>query len=69
MDKSLLMYGSIFSGFTKKPEMKQILDKEINWLNKMYPVWLASNESPCKSNLFYRIPEDVSRYIISQYLS
>jgi hypothetical protein len=69
MNKSLLMCGSIFSDFCQKPEMKQILDKEINWLNKMYPLWLASNESPCKSNLFYRIPEDVSRYIISQYLS
>ena len=69
MNKSLLRCGSIFSDYCQKPEMKQILDKEINWLNKMYPLWLASNESPCKSNLFYRIPEDVSRYIISQYLS
>ena len=42
--------------------------EEVLWLKRLYPLWLASNETPCKNNLFYRIPEDVSRYIIQMYL-
>ena len=42
--------------------------EEVRWEQRKYLVWLASNESPCKSNLFYKIPEDVSRHIISNYL-
>ena len=39
-------------------------EKEERWQRRKYLVWLASNESPCKNNLFYKITEDVSRYII-----
>jgi ankyrin repeat protein len=42
--------------------------EEERWSQRKQLVWLASNDSPCKSNIFYRIPEDVSRYIISNYL-
>ena len=42
--------------------------EEALWSKRLIPLWLASNDSPCKKNLFYRIPEDVSRYIISNYL-
>jgi hypothetical protein len=33
--------------------------KEEMWEQQKYLVWLASNDSPCKNNLFYRIPEDM----------
>jgi hypothetical protein len=66
INKSMIIYYSQHR--LTSPEIKQILNKQINWINKMYPLWLASNESPCKGNLFYKIPEDVSRYIISNYL-
>jgi hypothetical protein len=42
--------------------------EEERWSQRKQLVWLASNDSPCKNNLFYLIPEDVSRYIISNYL-
>ena len=42
--------------------------KEMKWRQRRYPLWLASNESPNKTCLLYRIPEDVSRHIISSYL-
>jgi hypothetical protein len=42
--------------------------EEERWEKRKYLVWLASNECPDKNNLFYQIPEDVSRYIISNYL-
>ena len=42
--------------------------EEERWEQRKQLVWLASNESPCKNNIFYKIPEDVSRYIISCYL-
>jgi hypothetical protein len=42
--------------------------EEARWEQRKQLVWLASNESPNKKSLFYRIPQDVSRYIISQYL-
>jgi hypothetical protein len=42
--------------------------EEERWEQRKCALWLASNESPCKECLFYRIPEDVSRYIISNYL-
>jgi hypothetical protein len=42
--------------------------EEERWSQRKQLVWLASNDSPCKSNIFYRIPQDVSRYIISNYL-
>lgn len=42
--------------------------EEERWQRRKQLVWLASDETPCKKNLFYRIPEDVSRYIIQMYL-
>jgi hypothetical protein len=42
--------------------------EEARWEHRKYLVWLASNESPNKKSLFYRMPQDVSRYIISNYL-
>jgi hypothetical protein len=42
--------------------------EEARWEQRKYLVWLASNESPNKNSLFYKIPQDVSRYIISNYL-
>ena len=42
--------------------------KEVLWEQRKTLLWLASNESPNKNSLFYRIPQDVSRYIISNYL-
>ena len=42
--------------------------KEVLWEQRKTLLWLASNESPNKNSLFYKIPQDVSRYIISQYL-
>jgi hypothetical protein len=42
--------------------------EEERWQRRKQLVWLASNDSPDKNNLFYRIPEDVSRYIIQMYL-
>ena len=42
--------------------------EEKRWEQRKCALWLASNESPRKECLFYRIPEDVSRYIISNYL-
>ena len=42
--------------------------EEARWQQRKYLVWLASNESPNKKSLFYKIPQDVSRYIISNYL-
>ncbi len=42
--------------------------EEARWEQRKYLVWLASDQSPNKKSLFYRIPQDVSRYIISNYL-
>jgi hypothetical protein len=42
--------------------------EEARWEQRKYLVWLASDQSPNKKSLFYKIPQDVSRYIISQYL-
>ena len=42
--------------------------EEARWQQRKYLVWLASNESPNKKSLFYKIPQDVSRHIISNYL-
>ena len=42
--------------------------KEILWQKRKYPVWLASDQTPCKKNLFYKMPQDVSRYIIQKFL-
>jgi len=44
------------------------LDREKKWRQRRYALWLASDDSPKKDDLLYRIPEDVSRYIISNYL-
>ena len=44
------------------------LDREKRWQERKYALWLSSNETPKKDNLLYRIPEDVSRYLISNYL-
>ena len=42
--------------------------EEARWQQRKYLVWLASDQSPNKKSLFYKIPQDVSRYIISNYL-
>ena len=42
--------------------------KEILWQKRKYPVWLASDQTPFKNNLFYKMPQDVSRYIIQTFL-
>ena len=42
--------------------------EEERWEKRKLLVWLASDSTPCKKNLLYRIPEDVSRYIIQMYL-
>ena len=42
--------------------------EEERWEKRKLLVWLASDQSPCKNNLLYRIPPDVSRYIIQMYL-
>ena len=42
--------------------------KEVLWEQRKTLLWLASDQSPNKKSLFYKIPQDVSRYIISQYL-
>lgn len=49
-------------------EVLELLKKELVWTEKKYPLWLASDLTPCKNNLLYRIPEDVSRYIIETML-
>ena len=41
--------------------------KEYLWNNRKYPVWIASNNSPNKNNLLYRLPNDLSREVI-QYV-
>jgi hypothetical protein len=38
--------------------------EEERWEKRKLLVWLASDLTPDKNNLFYRIPQDVSRYII-----
>ena len=43
-------------------------EEENRWQSRKYACWLASNNSPNKDSVFYKIPEDVSRYIISNYL-
>jgi hypothetical protein len=43
-------------------------EAEKRWQSRKYACWLASNNSPNKDSVFYKIPEDVSRYIISNYL-
>ena len=42
--------------------------EEERWETIKLLVWLASDQSPNKKCLLYRIPQDVSRYIISNYL-
>ena len=42
--------------------------EEARWEQRKYLVWLASDQSPNKKSLFYKIPQDISRYIISNYL-
>jgi hypothetical protein len=42
--------------------------EEARWQQRKTLVWLASDQSPNKKSLFYKIPQDVSRYIISNYL-
>lgn len=54
-------YGKVFKSQTH-------YKKEMKWRQRRYPLWLASDESPNKRCLLYRIPEDVSRHIISSYL-
>ena len=43
--------------------------EEARWEQRKTLVWLASDQSPNKKSIFYRMPQDVSRYIISNYLS
>ena len=38
--------------------------EEARWQQRKYLVWLASNQSPNKESILYKIPQDVSRYII-----
>ena len=59
---TLSYQSGIISGY------KINLEKEMKWRQRKYPLWLASDESPNQKCLLYRIPEDVSRYIISIYL-
>ena len=42
--------------------------EEERWEKRKLLVWLASDQSPNKECLFYILPQDVSRYIISKYL-
>ena len=39
--------------------------EEAKWQQRKYLVWLASNESPNKESILYKVPQDVSRYIIN----
>ena len=40
-------------------------NKEAYWYKIKYAVWLTSNQSPNKESIMYKIPQDVSRHIIS----
>ena len=42
--------------------------EEERWERRKSLVWLASDQSLNKERLFYKMPQDVSRYIISNYL-
>jgi hypothetical protein len=42
--------------------------EEERWKRRKLLVWLASDKSPNKQCLLYKMPQDVSRYIISSYL-
>lgn len=42
--------------------------EEERWQKRKYLIWLASDNSPNKKSILYKIPPDVSRYIISNFL-
>jgi hypothetical protein len=42
--------------------------EEARWEEKKYAVWLASNKSPNKDSILYKIPQDLSRQIIQSYV-
>ena len=48
----------------KFKSLKQRAKENVRWGFRKYPLWLASNHSPNKMCMFYRLPEDVVRCII-----
>jgi hypothetical protein len=42
--------------------------KEIHFQSKLFLLWLSSSVSPDNNNIFYKIPHDVSRYIIEVFV-
>ena len=47
-------------------EIKSEFTKHVTWYKRLLPLYMSSDYA--SPNLLNRIPEDVSRYIISQYL-
>ena len=57
---------NVFSDDALNLKIKSDFTKHVTWYKRLLPLWMSSDYAP--PNLLNLIPEDVSRYIISQYL-